>query len=169
VIRRIREFLTKDVHEMAVFNINEVVEEAIAFANAELLGSKIVLRVDLARELPAIRGNRIQLQQVVLNLLMNGRDAIVAAASGTRKLLVKSQRSDDGGVVVAVQDSGIGLKREDADRIFDAFFTTKATGIGMGLSISRSIIETHAGRIWAEPNAGPGLTVQFSLPADDRR
>ncbi|SPF56194.1 Methylase of chemotaxis methyl-accepting protein [Candidatus Sulfopaludibacter sp. SbA4] len=170
VIRRIREFLKKDDHEMTAFDINEAVQEALAFADAELERSKVALRVELSRELPLVRGNRIQLQQVVLNLIMNSRDATAPAGEGSREVVLTSQRSPgpggSPGVLVTVRDSGIGVKPQDLDRMFDAFFTTKPRGMGMGLSISRSIIEAHGGRIWATPNDGPGLTVQFSLPAE---
>ncbi len=169
VIRRIREFLKKDDPGMAAFDINEVIQEAIAFANAELQTSKIALRVELADELPLVHGNRIQLQQVILNLIMNSRDATVSARGGSRELLLTSRKSSGPGgrpgVLVTVRDSGIGIEPQDMDRMFDGFFTTKPKGIGLGLSISRTIIEAHRGRIWAAPNDGPGLTVQFSLPA----
>jgi signal transduction histidine kinase len=172
VIRRIREFLKKDDHETAAFDINEAAEEAAAFANTELQTSGVALRVELSRELPLVRGNRIQLQQVILNLIMNSRDAMISAGAGSRELLLTSQKSSGAGerpgVLVTVRDCGSGMNPQDLDRIFDAFYTTKPRGMGMGLSISRSIIEAHAGRIWATPNEGPGLTVQFSLPGEDR-
>jgi signal transduction histidine kinase len=169
VIRRIREFLKKDDQEATSFDINEAAQEALAFADAELRRSEIAIRLELSRELPLVRGNRIRLQQVILNLIMNSRDAIVSATNGSRELLLSSQKSVEPGghpgVLVTVRDSGIGLKPQDLDKMFDAFFTTKPGGMGMGLSISRSIIEAHGGRIWATPNDGPGLTVQFSLPS----
>ena len=110
-------------------------------------------------------GDKIQLQQVILSLIMNGGEAM-ATTAGPKELLVTSQESPDGGVLVAVRDSGIGIKPGEMQRMFDAFFTTKSTGMGMGLSISRSIVEAHGGRIWAEPNEGHGLTVQFRLPGE---
>jgi len=166
VIRRIREFLKKDDHGMTAVDINAAIQDAMAFADAELRRSEVALRVELSRELPLVLGNRIQLQQVVLNLIMNSRDATASVGEGSRELLLTSQKSLDGGVLVTVRDCGIGMKPEHLDRMFDAFFTTKPRGMGMGLSISRSIIEAHSGRIWATPNDGPGLTVQFSLPAE---
>ncbi len=168
VIHRIREFLKKDDHESTAFDINEAAQEAAAFANAELQSSKVALRVELSRGLPLVRGNRIQLQQVILNLIMNSRDATLSAGEGSRELLLTSEISaasgGQAGVLVTVRDSGIGMKPQDLDKIFDAFYTTKNRHMGMGLAISRSIIEAHGGRIWAAPNDGPGLTVQFSLP-----
>jgi two-component system, LuxR family, sensor kinase FixL len=170
VIRRIREFLKKDTQEMASLDINEAIQEAIALARAEFTRSEVALRVELAPDLPLVRGDRIQLQQVILNLMMNGREAISSVTDGSRELLVTSRESagpgGDAGVLVAVRDCGVGIKPQDMHRMFDAFFTTKAKGMGMGLSISRSIMEAHGGRIWAEANDGPGLTVQFTLPAE---
>ena len=165
MIQRIREFLKKEARETASLDINEVVQEAIAFARAELLKGQITLRLELSGELPTVRGDRIQLQQVILNLIMNGAEAM-ASIQGSRELLVTSQASAAGGILVSVRDSGIGIKPEDMNRMFDPFFTTKPTGMGMGLSVSRSIIEAHGGRIWAATNGDPGLTVQFSLPAE---
>jgi len=176
VIRRIREFLKKDHHETASLDINEAIQEAVALARAELTKREVALRVDLSPELPLVQGDRIQLQQVILNLMMNGLEAIASAPlagqggkDGSRELLVTSQKSagpgGQPGVLVAVRDCGAGIKPQDMQRMFDAFFTTKPKGMGMGLSISRSIMEAHGGRIWAEANDGPGLTVQFSLPA----
>jgi PAS domain S-box-containing protein len=164
VIQRIREFLKKENQGTASVDINETIQEAVALAHAELEKSQIELRVQLASRLPRVQGDRVQLQQVILNLMMNGRDAMVAVADGSRGLVLTSRESD-GGVLVTVRDSGHGIEPQDLNRMFDAFFTTKPHGMGMGLSISRSIVEAHGGRIWAERNDGPGLTVQFSLPA----
>jgi signal transduction histidine kinase len=113
-----------------------------------------------------VRGDRIQLQQVILNLIMNGSEAMASLTNGSRELILIAKRSGTDRVLVAVRDSGAGMDPQNVDRIFDAFFTTKPTGMGMGLSISRSIIEAHGGRIWAAPNDGPGLTVQFTLPIE---
>lgn len=166
VIRRIREFLKKDSQQIEVLDINDLAKEAVDLARAELQKSHITLQVELSDDLPSVRGDRIQLQQVMLNLIMNGRDAMASAGDGSRELAMISQKAGADGVRVAVRDSGRGAAPEDLDRMFNAFFTTKPDGIGMGLSISRSIIEAHGGRIWAELNDGPGLTVQFSLPIE---
>jgi two-component system CheB/CheR fusion protein len=165
VIYRIREFLKKDDHDTGAFDINEAIQEAIALANGELLRSGVVLQVDLSRDLPPVRGNRVQLQQVVLNLIVNSRDAMADLSNRLRELQVTSRRSADGGVHVAVRDTGVGIEPKNLDKIFDAFFTTKPKGMGMGLAISRSIIEALGGRIWAAPNSDAGLTVQFNLPS----
>jgi len=174
VVRRIREFLNKERQETVSVDMNETIQEVVALARTELLKRQIDLRLDLSAALPPVLGDRIQLQQVILNLILNGSEAM-ASTGGSRELLVTSRKSagDTGGqpggqpeILVAVRDSGVGINPQDMNRIFDAFFTTKPKGMGMGLSISRSIIEAHHGRIWAEANEGPGLTVQFSVPAE---
>jgi PAS domain S-box-containing protein len=166
VIRRIREFLKKDSQQIAPLDISDVVQEAVALVRDDLLKKQIALRVELPDGIPPVQGDRIQLQQVILNLIMNGSEAIASLTNGSRELIVIAQRPGTNRVLVAVRDSGAGMDPQSVDRIFDAFFTTKPTGMGMGLSISRSIIEAHGGRIWAAPNDGPGLTVQFTLPIE---
>jgi PAS domain S-box-containing protein len=165
VIRRIREFLKKDSQQVKV-DIKDVVQEAVALVRDDLLKKQIALRLELADALPPVRGDRIQLQQVMLNLIMNGSEAIAAVADGLCELIVSAQKSGIDQVLVTVRDCGAGVDPQNVARMFDAFFTTKPTGIGLGLSISRSIIEAHGGHIWAEPNDGPGLTVQFTLPVE---
>ena len=110
-------------------------------------------------------GDRIQLQQVIINLVMNGMEAMASVTDRPRELVIRSRRQEDGQVLIEVQDSGIGIDPENVNRLFNAFFTTKPNGMGMGLSICRSIIEAHGGRIWASRNAGPGATFQFTLPS----
>jgi signal transduction histidine kinase len=170
VLRRIRAFLKKGDGQVAPVDINEAIQDAVTIARGELVKSRVALRLDLSSQLPAVVGDRIQLQQVVLNLVMNGSEAMSSTAEGLRELVVASRNAagPEGhpGVLVAVRDSGAGIKPEDMNRMFDAFFTTKATGMGMGLSICRSIVEGHGGNLWATPNEGLGLTVQFTLPAD---
>ena len=166
VIRHIREFMMKERQERVSVDMNETIQEAVALVQAELLKRQIALRLDLSAALPPVLGDRVQLQQVILNLILNGSEAM-ASTNGSRELSVTSQKSAAGEILVAVRDSGVGIKPADMNRIFDAFFTTKPKGMGMGLSISRTIIEAHRGRIRAEANAGPGVTVQFSLPADN--
>jgi PAS domain S-box-containing protein len=165
VIRRIREFLKKDRQQVDV-DIRDVVQEAIALVSNDLLKKQIVLRLELSDALSLVRGDRIQLQQVILNLIMNGSEAIAAVVDELCDLTVIVRRSGTDQVLVAVRDCGAGMAPENVARMFDAFFTTKPSGMGMGLSISRSIIEAHGGQIWAEPNDGPGLTVQFTLPLE---
>ena len=163
VIRRLREFLKKRSPETAPLDINDVVQEAVALTRAELVKRQVEVQIELSGGLPCVRGDRIQLQQVILNLIMNGADAMAGTAA-SKKILVSSRSSADQHVIVAVRDSGAGISAQDMPRMFEAFFTTKPTGMGMGLSISRSILEAHGGRIWAEANEGPGITVQFALP-----
>jgi PAS domain S-box-containing protein len=166
VIRRIRDFVKKDSQQIASVDISAVVREAVALVGDDLLKRRVALRLELSDGLPPVRGDRIQLQQVILNLIMNGSEAMASLTNGSRELIVIAQRSGTDRVLVAVRDSGAGMGPQNVDRIFDAFFTTKPTGMGMGLSISRSIIEAHGGRIWAASNDGPGLTVQFTLPIE---
>jgi C4-dicarboxylate-specific signal transduction histidine kinase len=165
VIRRIREFLKKGDPQTAVMDINEVIQDALALARSEMAHWRVELRTELAGDLPLVRGDRIQLQQVILNLILNGLEAMADTAK-PMELVVMSRKSGEGGVLVAVRDSGIGVDQQDMPHIFEAFFSTKPAGMGMGLSICRSILEAHGGRIWAEANEGAGITVQFSLPAE---
>jgi len=123
----------------------------------------VALRMELAAEVPPVFGDRVQLQQVILNLVMNGVEATASVADRRRELLIRSRQHESDKVLVAVQDSGIGLDPQSMERIFDAFYTTKSEGMGMGLAISRSIVENHGGRLWAVPNDGPGATIQFTL------
>jgi signal transduction histidine kinase len=166
VIKRIRDLLHKAPTEKTLLNINETVGEVIELVNSDLLKSKIKLLTELAADVPPVIGDRIQLQQVILNLILNAKDAMSEGQPHLPELLVTSRKNEPGGVVVAVQDSGRGLDPQDAERIFDPFFTTKAEGMGLGLSISRRIIEDHGGRMWATPNAPHGAVVQFMLPVE---
>jgi signal transduction histidine kinase len=126
--------------------------------------NRVLLKTDLAADFPPVLGDRIQLQQVLLNLLINGIEAMRAVTDRSRELIIRSQKEETDAICVAVQDAGVGIDPQDMHRIFTAFFTTKPEGLGMGLAISRSIIEAHGGRLWACPNAGPGATFQFTLP-----
>ena len=124
----------------------------------------ILVRTELAVDLPQVMGDRVQLQQVLMNLMMNGIDAM-KDVDGTRELIIKSQRGENGQVLISVSDTGVGLPPKQADKIFNAFFTTKTHGTGMGLRISRTIVESHGGRLWASDNSPRGATLQFTLPA----
>ena len=123
------------------------------------------MRLKLASELPPLLGDRVQLQQVLINLVINGIQAMADIGDDPRELLIESRKDKEEHVVVAVQDSGTGIDPANANRLFEAFFTTKSNGMGMGLSICRSIIEAHGGQLWASNNAGQGATFQFSLPS----
>jgi signal transduction histidine kinase len=144
--------------------INEAILEVIALTRGEVVKNGISVETQLAEGLPPIQGDRVQLQQVILNLIMNAVEAMSGVSEGQRELLIGTEKDASSGVLVAVQDSGPGLNPESFDRLFDAFYTTKAGGMGMGLSICRSIVEAHGGRVWASRTAGPGATVQFTLP-----
>ena len=164
VIQRIRQLATKTASPKAEVNLNDVVREVIALARAALVRHDVSLAVDLASELPRFFGDRVQLQQVILNLVMNGVDAMVGVENRPRELTIRSQPHDGTHVTVAVYDTGVGIDPNHLDRLFDAFFTTKPAGMGMGLSISRSIIQAHGGRIWATPNEPHGTIFHLSLP-----
>jgi len=145
--------------------INEAVLDVIALTRGEVVKNGISLRTDFAEGLPRVQADRVQVQQVILNLIMNAVDAMIDLHGRPRELLVGTERDATGGVVVRVTDSGSGLSSESFDRVFEAFYTTKPRGMGMGLSICRTIVEAHGGRIWASRTAGPGATLQFALPA----
>ena len=168
VIRRIRELLHKAPTEKAPLNINEAIQEVIALVSSDVLRSKVELKAELAADPPPIVGDRIQLQQVILNLILNGKDAMSSVKTRPRELLITSQESNAGELLVAVRDSGNGLDPQNVERIFDPFFTTKPEGMGLGLSISRSIIEAHGGRLWATQNEDNGATIQFTLRPGQR-
>jgi signal transduction histidine kinase len=169
VIIRLRALSKKTGLESARLDINGVIEEAVLLVRREVSNHRVSLRLDLASGLAPVTGDRIQLQQVIINLVVNGIDAMAAVMVRPRELVIRSSEQDDGKVVVAVQDSGVGIAPENMDHLFDAFFTTKPKGLGMGLSICRSIIEAHDGRLWATPNAGPGATFQFALSSSRER
>jgi PAS domain S-box-containing protein len=165
VIRRVRALAKKTDAPKAPLPINEVIEEVTLLLQREVLSHRASLRLELATELPLVLGDRIQLQQVIINLVMNGMEAMASVTDRPRELKILSRR-ETGMVLVAVEDSGVGIDPEHADRLFNAFFTTKPSGMGMGLSICRSIIEAHGGKLCAARNAGPGATFQFTLPTD---
>jgi PAS domain S-box-containing protein len=172
VIQRIRALSTRTASHAAWLDLNEVIQQALQLGHTELQRHDPTLRVELASNLPQVHGDRIQLQQVVLNLLRNGMEAMQGVEGRPRELLVRSrvatgeQAPESGAehVVVDVSDSGIGLNPGTADRLFDAFFTTKSEGMGLGLAISRRILEAHGGRLWVAPNSTHGVTVSFSVP-----
>ncbi|MGA9725787.1 MAG: ATP-binding protein [Candidatus Binatus sp.] len=164
VIQRIRALAKRTEPRMVSLDINDVIREATLMVQREVLSHGASLRTELASALPPVLGDRVQLQQVLINLLMNGVEAMMAITDRPREILVRSQQQETGEVLVAVQDSGIGINSETVERLFTAFFTTKPSGMGMGLSISRSIIRAHGGRLWVSPNADHGAAFQFTVP-----
>jgi NO-binding membrane sensor protein with MHYT domain len=163
VIQRIRALAKRSEPQMVSLEINEVIREAILLVQREVLSHEVALRTELAPALPPVSGDRVQLQQVVINLLMNGVEAMAPITDRPREILIRSQH-EAGKVRVAVLDSGIGIDSETAAKLFNAFFTTKPSGMGMGLSISRSIIRAHGGSLWASPNPNHGAAFHFTVP-----
>jgi C4-dicarboxylate-specific signal transduction histidine kinase len=166
VIARIRSFINKATPERLELDINEVIQEAVTLARSETVRNNVSLVTELTSDLPIVLGDRIQLQQVILNLMMNAIAAMTSMNDRPRRLLIRSQTQDADRVLVAVQDSGTGMSPDVMARLFEPFFTTKSQGIGMGLPISRSIIEGHGGRLWAESTVSQGSTFQFTLPTE---
>src|SRR6266481_5986958 len=164
IISRIRLQFKKGTLKRELLDVNEVIREMIALLRSEAMRYNISVRTDLAADLPQIMGDRVQLQQVTMNLIINSIDAM-KEVDGTREIAIKSQRAENEQIQVSVSDTGIGLPPQQVDQIFNAFFTTKPHGTGMGLRISRSIIESHGGRLWAAGASGRGATFQFTLPA----
>jgi C4-dicarboxylate-specific signal transduction histidine kinase len=166
VIDRIRALVKKAPPRKDRLDINEIILEVIALTRSEVHRNRVALQAQLLSDLAPISGDRIQLQQVILNLIINAIEAMSGVSEGPREVLVGSGNDDSDGVLVAVHDSGPGLDAERLNHLFDAFYTTKPNGLGMGLTISRSIIEAHGGRLWATPNVPRGAILQFMLPAD---
>jgi PAS domain S-box-containing protein len=163
VVSRMRALFKKARAAKERLDINEAIEEVVILTQSEVRRNKVALRMELGADLPPVTGDRVQLQQVVVNLILNAIEAMSTAEGRERDLVIRTQRGEGDEVRVAVKDSGIGLDPKNVERIFDAFHTTKPGGLGMGLSISRSIVESHGGRLWAVSNDGPGATFQFTL------
>jgi len=164
IITRLRALFVKKDTATETVDLNEATREVIALLRSELQRSQVILRAELRDDLPHIKGDRVQLQQVILNLLRNASDAMGAIDDRPRQLVIRTALDEDDRVRLTVQDAGVGFDAQAVDRIFEAFYTTKNDGMGIGLSVSRSIIESHHGRLWAEPNDGPGATFSFSIP-----
>jgi signal transduction histidine kinase len=169
VISRIRAMLQKADTQKARLDINDTIQDIVALAQSEVSRNRVTLRIELAADLPPVLGDRVQLQQVILNLLMNGVEAMAAVSDRPRELLIQSHAYKSDHVLIAVQDCGVGIIPEDLEKVFNAFYSTKSQGMGMGLAISRSIVENHGGRLWAAPNESPGVTFQFTLLKYDSR
>jgi signal transduction histidine kinase len=164
VITRLRALFSKKEFTLEVLDLNEATREVIALSLGDLQRNQVVLRSELAEDLSPVVGDRIQLQQVTLNLLRNASDAMASVEDRPRQLVIRTQREGEEHLRLSVQDAGIGVNPQDFERLFEAFYTTKSGGMGIGLSVSRSIIERHHGRLWAEANDGPGVTFSFSIP-----
>jgi len=164
VLSRIRSSFQKRPPSKSWFQMNDAISELVALIQHEAARNNLSLRMQLSPDLPEVRGDRVQLQQVVLNLVVNAIDAMRESSPASREILIRSQHEGASGIRVSVEDQGPGFTVESTDKIFDPFFTTKPQGIGMGLSISRSIIESHQGRLWAAPGPFGGAIVQFTLP-----
>jgi signal transduction histidine kinase len=165
VIARVRALFAKKEPAIEAVDLNEVTREVIALSLSDFQRHRVVLQSELVEDLPAITGDRIQLEQVILNLLRNACDAMIDVHDRPRQLLVRTEREDGDRVRVSVRDAGVGVDPHNVDKLLDAYYTTKTDGMGIGLSISRSIIERHHGRLWAETNDGPGATFSFSIPS----
>jgi len=164
VITRLRALFAKKNTSSESVDLNEAAREVLALSVNELQRNRVTLRTELTTDLPPITGDRIQLQQVILNLVVNASAAMSCVEDRPRHLVIRTERDRDDGVRLSVQDAGVGIRPEDTDKLFEPFYTTKISGMGIGLSVSRSIIESHAGRLWAQPNEGPGSTFTFSIP-----
>jgi signal transduction histidine kinase len=166
VIRRVRGLAKKTDIEKAPLNVNDVVREVVALVQRELSSHRVSLRIELAPALAMILGDRVQLQQVIINLVMNAIEAMQSVTDRPRELVIRSDHDEKQQVLVSETDCGVEISAENVDRLFSAFFTTNSGGMGMGLSICRTIIETHDGRLWATTNLPHGATFQFTLPVN---
>ena len=165
VIARLRALFNTEELTLEVLDVNEVTREVIALSASDLRSSGVALQTTLAEDLPSVTGDRVQLQQVILNLLRNASDAMTDVHERPRELVIRTEHDDGDGVRLRVRDAGVGVDPHSMSKLLDAFYTTKSDGMGLGLSVSRSIIERHHGRLWAEPNDGPGATFSFSIPS----
>lgn len=164
VIQRVRNLVKKAPPRNYPVDLNEVIREVLALAQSQAKRNLVLVKQELANDLPFVLGDRVQLQQVILNLVINGLEAIAKSRNGERVLAIRSSRDESDNLIVAVRDTGGGIEPESVERLFDAFFTTKPDGMGMGLAISRTIIESHGGRLWATSNSPKGAVFQFQLP-----
>jgi C4-dicarboxylate-specific signal transduction histidine kinase len=166
VVRHIRAMFSKAAPERTMVRVNDLIREVSSLMEGAAVRNHVALQTELGADLPPTLGDRVQLQQVIVNLILNGIEAMSDVAERPRRLVIRSSMRNSDDLLIAVRDSGVGIASKDEKRIFDAFFTTKAQGMGMGLSISHSIIEAHGGRLWASANSDYGATFQFTLPAE---
>jgi signal transduction histidine kinase len=162
--RLLRALFTKKDTTTESVNLNEATEELIALSLSELRRARVILRTEFAGDLPPVTGDRVQLQQVILNLILNASDAMCSVNDRPRKLLIRTEQDGCDRARLTVQDTGVGFDPQKEDKLFEAFYSTKNGGMGIGLSVSRSIIASHHGRLWAAKNDGPGATFGFSIP-----
>jgi C4-dicarboxylate-specific signal transduction histidine kinase len=167
IIDRIRDHIKKAPPRKGRFDLNEAIDEVIALAESAITTNGVSVRTRLAEALLPIQGDRVQLQQVVLNLILNAVEAMSTVEAGPRELSISTEQTQTDGVLVSVRDSGPGIDPDHLDRVFEAFYTTKSSGVGMGLSICRSIIDAYGGRLWADMNASRGAVFRFTLPGAD--
>jgi len=168
IIKRVRALFCKKGATSESLDLNDVTREVVALALSELERNEVIVRTELAGELPPVQADRIQLQQVILNLVLNASDAMNGVDDRPRQLLIRTERDEEDRVRLSVRDTGVGFEPQGVDRLFNAFYTTKINGMGIGLSVSRSIIESHKGRLWATPNDDSGATFSFSVPCGPR-
>jgi two-component system, LuxR family, sensor kinase FixL len=166
VIQRMRSLVKKEEVEFTPISIEGVIRDVVQLVHSDAILRNLRVEIQCQDGLPDVRGDRVQLQQVVLNLLLNAFEAMTETPSGEREVVMRAQ-TNSAGVEISVRDHGIGLTRDNLAKIFDPFYTTKRDGLGMGLSISRSIVESHGGRLWTENNADRGATFYFTIPAID--
>jgi len=164
IVERIRDHIKKAPPRKDFFDLNKAINEVISLARSSITENEVSVQTRLAEGSLPVQGDRVQVQQVILNLILNAVEAMWPVEAGARELLISTEQSETNGIVVAVSDSGPGIDPEDRERVFQAFYTTKSTGVGIGLSICRSIIEAHGGRLWADANEPPGAVFQFTLP-----
>jgi C4-dicarboxylate-specific signal transduction histidine kinase len=168
IIDRIRDHIRKAPPRKAHLDLNRAIEEVIALARSAITSNKVSVQTLLAARLSPLEGDRVQLQQVILNLVLNAVEAMSSVEVGSRELLISTEQTPGNGVLVTVRDSGPGIDPEHLERVFQAFYTTKPSGVGMGLSICRSIIEAHGGRLWAGPNQPRGAAFRFTFPGAEK-
>jgi C4-dicarboxylate-specific signal transduction histidine kinase len=166
VITRLRALFSKKAFTLESLDLNDAVREVIALSLGDLQRHRVIVHSELAEDLPKITADRVQLQQVLMNLVRNASDAMIGVDDRPRQLLIRTERENGDRVRLTVRDAGVGFDPQGVDKVFDAFYTTKSGGMGVGLSVSRSIIERHHGRLWVEPNDGPGVTFAFSIPLE---
>jgi signal transduction histidine kinase len=168
VIARLRALFSREPANGEPLDLNAATRDVIALSRSELQRGRAFVRLELADDLPLVSGDRVQLQQVIINLLRNASEAMSGIDDRPREIVIRTERTTDNSVCLSVRDSGVGFEPLGAEKLFDAFYTTKDSGMGIGLSVSRSIIEHHHGRLWAVPNDGPGVTFSFTIPDGSR-